>query len=422
MKMTWLRAACVLVEARGVQILMDPWLTDGEYYGSWAHYPPYKWEHDLSGIDYIYVSHIHPDHYSAETMKRLPKVPVLIHSYQMPFLRKNIEALGFEVRELPHNVPVDLGGVSINILAADDCDSAVCGKFFGCSKPSIRSAQIDTMCVIDDGDKVLVNVNDCPYELAEPMLARLSRQYPNVDLLMAVYAGAGPYPQCFEMPISAKKEKAAVKEEHFLNQPLKFARALNAKMLFPFAGDYVLCGSLAHLNQFRGVPDVERVHEMASHISAPTLRLEHGASWEIGSPSPATHPVDQEAKAKYVSEVLSKRKLDYEDDVMPSAAELASLLDGAVVRMTEKRKEMGFESSTPVFIDLGEALYLVPMSDNRANTEKFVKIGADKRLLKRILTRKAHWNTAEIGSHLTFDRRPDYFERGLHHMVSFLHA
>ncbi len=418
--MTWLRAACVLVETRGIQILMDPWLTDGEYYGSWAHYPRYEWEHDLSGIDYIYVSHIHPDHYSAETMKRLPKVPVLIHGFQSPFLRKNIEALGFEVRELPHNQPVDLGGVKINILAADDCDPDICGRFFGCAKPAIRSAQVDSMCVIE-GDKVMVNVNDCPYELASPMLDKLSRQYPEVDLLMAVYAGAGPYPQCFEMPEHLKRAKASLKERVFLEQPLKFAKALKAKMTFPFAGDYVLCGSLSRLNEFRGVPDVERMHEVFAASSAPSLRLDHGASWEIGSTSPDSLPIDQEAKKTYVNEVLSRKKLDYEDDEMPSIHEIASLLEPAVQRMTEKRKEMGFESTTPVFIDLGEALYHIPMGE-KTEQGKFVKIGADRRLLKRILTRKAHWNTAEIGSHLTFDRRPDRFERGLHHMVSFLHA
>lgn len=267
------------------------------------------------------------------------------------------------------------------------------------------------MCVIE-GDKVLVNTNDCPFELAESVLGKLSRQYPQVDLLMAVYAGAGPYPQCFKMSEPKKRARAAIKEKFFAEQPLKFAKALNAKVTMPFAGDYLLCGSLSPLNEFRGVPSID--------VFSPdqSLRLDHGASWEVGSRLPSPAPIDQEAKNKYVSEVLSKKKLDYETDPMPSISEISTLIEKAIPRLKEKCKEMGFESTTSLLLEDSNAVYPVL----RGERDKILTIGADRRLLKRILTRKAHWNTAEIGSHLTFDRRPDYFERGLHHMVSFLHA
>src|SRR5262245_36030953 len=122
MQITFLKSATVIVEAGGVRILMDPWLVDGEYYGSWSHYPPFEWSDDhLTSLDYIYISHIHPDHLSHATMARLSKsIPVLIHRYESKFLKRNIEAMGFEVRELPHNVRIPLGKkTTINILAAD---------------------------------------------------------------------------------------------------------------------------------------------------------------------------------------------------------------------------------------------------------------------------------------------------------------
>ena len=34
----------------------------------------------------------------------------------------------------------------------------------------------------------------------------------------------------------------------------------------------------------------------------------------------------------------------------------------------------------------------------------------------------AHWNNAEIGSHLSFDRHPNIYERGLHTSLSYFHA
>ena len=45
----------------------------------------------------------------------------------------------------------------------------------------------------------------------------------------------------------------------------------------------------------------------------------------------------------------------------------------------------------------------------------------DPRLLTMILDRKAHWNNAAIGSHLRFYRRPEQFERGVYHFLSYLH-
>ena len=81
MKITHLQSATQIIHFGNVKILTDPWLTEGEYYGSWYHYPPFP-RNDLNNLeyDYIYVSHIHLDHLSESTFKALPKkVPVLIY-------------------------------------------------------------------------------------------------------------------------------------------------------------------------------------------------------------------------------------------------------------------------------------------------------------------------------------------------------
>jgi len=98
-----IKSSTILVESGDVSVLCDPWILDGAFYGAWAHYPPVEFEpDDFDEIDYIYVSHIHPDHCHRETLERLDSdIPVLIHDYNWDFLRHNVEAAGFEVRELP---------------------------------------------------------------------------------------------------------------------------------------------------------------------------------------------------------------------------------------------------------------------------------------------------------------------------------
>src|SRR5260370_2747371 len=202
MKVQFLKSATVLIEANGVKILTDPWFVDGEYYGSWAHYPPYEFDPaTFADLDFIYISHIHPDHLSPKTMALLPRhVPVLIHAYATTFMRTSVEALGFRALELPHNQRTHLkNGVYINILAADNCNPALCGKFFGCTQVerSPGSTQIDSLSVIDDGRYTVVNVNDCFFELAGESLNHVQAQYPDVNLLLTSYSGAGAYPQGF---------------------------------------------------------------------------------------------------------------------------------------------------------------------------------------------------------------------------------
>ena len=79
------RSATVGIISNEFKLLCDPWLTDGEYYGSWSHYPPFDLETNIDEInsyDAIYISHIHPDHCSEDTLKKISKkIPIYILSY-----------------------------------------------------------------------------------------------------------------------------------------------------------------------------------------------------------------------------------------------------------------------------------------------------------------------------------------------------
>ena len=131
MKLTHLQSSTEIIEIAGTRILTDPWLVDGEYYGSWYHYPPLPMAVADIDFDLIYISHIHPDHLSRKTLERLDRSkPVLIHNFEEKFLRRNIESLGFTVTELDHGAPYVLpGGGTIQIYSADNCDPELCAKF-----------------------------------------------------------------------------------------------------------------------------------------------------------------------------------------------------------------------------------------------------------------------------------------------------
>ena len=101
--------------------------------------------------------------------------------------------------------------------------------------------------------------------------------------------------------------------------------------------------------------------------------------------------------------------------------------------LTRKRREIGFTSQVNVYVDLGNSHYArVPFDDGelaitgrpKRHDEAYVLFSLKPKLLRRILLgpQFAHWNNAEIGSHIRFYRSPDVFERGLYHSMCFFHA
>jgi UDP-MurNAc hydroxylase len=447
MKLHYIKSATVAVETNEVKILTDPWLIDGEYYGAWYHYPPLEFnESFFESIDYIYVSHIHPDHFSKPSFERLNKnIQVLIHSYENKFLKNNIERLGFSVIELQHNVRTHLkNGVYINILAADNCDPEICSKFFGCGivEAKFGSTQIDTMCVIDDEIHTLVNTNDCPFELAKETLKLIKQQYSKVDILLVGYGGAGPYPQCFNLEENEKEKAAENKKYQFLDLGVKYIHDLNPNFVFPFAGTYVLGGKLAKLQKYRGVPEIE---EAAIYFSDKTnsdvilLNSYEYFNLKTRINSSPYIPINSNEKDKYIKNILSKKTFDYENVDLQNyfdiyRDEILELLEKAYRRFEAKRIEILFQSDTKTLLFLdnnfwcrisnnGEGFDFIN-DDEKNIIQNFISYKLDIRLLHKILQgpRFAHWNNAEIGSHIEFDRKPNIFERGLHHSMNFFHA
>ena len=63
-----------MISEKDTSILCDPWLVDGEFYGSWCIFPSLTIKpEDFDNVDAIYISHIHPDHFSVKTLKRMNK-------------------------------------------------------------------------------------------------------------------------------------------------------------------------------------------------------------------------------------------------------------------------------------------------------------------------------------------------------------
>lgn len=446
MKLRYIKSACVVVEHRGIKVLCDPWLTDGIYYGSWYHYPPLKFQpEDFQDVDYIYISHIHPDHLDVETLRRMPKhIPVLIADFTEKFVLRTILNCGFEtVVELAGGQEYRLGpDFQLEILGADFCEPSLCGKQFPCAIGAhTTTATTDTLAVFYGGGKTLVNTNDAPISLAYKACDYVNHKYRSVDLLLTGYAGAGPYPQCYTYDDSQMLKYAEGKKDEFLNRCVQYIDRLKPKHFLPFAGQYTLGGRLHHLNRYRGVPELEELDELlipklrSKGIESSMVLLNSGESFNIVNemPSAPYRPIDPQEKEVYIQEVLSGKPFVYEAEPDVDAQELCRILEKAQAAMIDRLERRGLKpesSDWNVYFTIGDEPYLVGVPLERKGIEvtqepidaaSYLKVDMDPRLLRMILERRAHWNNAEIGSHIRFERQPDVYVYSLFHRLCYFH-
>src|SRR5690606_21860775 len=112
----------MFIETAAGSILCDPWVNPA-YFASWFPFPDNSqldWD-TLGQADYLYVSHLHRDHFDEENLsKHISKdTTVLLPEYPTSELETELRALGFhkfiktvseEIVELP-------GGVKVMIQA-----------------------------------------------------------------------------------------------------------------------------------------------------------------------------------------------------------------------------------------------------------------------------------------------------------------
>ena len=449
MKITQLNSASVLIEDNDenskVKILCDPWLEGEEYIGSWAIYPPYDFDpQNFSDVDFIYVSHIHPDHVSTKTLLKLKKnIPVLIHNFPEKFLKNKIERLGFKVSELEHGIRIKIKkNMHLNILAADNCDPNICGNIMGCglSEFKYQTTQIDTLAVFDNQNQVIVNTNDCPYDIAKIAASLIKTMYGNIDLLLVGYVAASSWPHCYNLPKEEKELAASLKQQKKLETIKKYLELLEPKYYIPFAGRYTLCGKNTSLNEYRGEPELDDTFDWISkNISQEKYKaiILNNDSWlniDTGMCSKEYTRIDKNDKEKYIKNILAHKKFNYEFESKQKAFEIYDLMEKAYNNFEKIRQKIKWISDTIIIIktnDINNEELMVGISCNgkgitkiNKNTlgklEQYLVISLDIRLLNWLLIgpEKANWSNADLGSHLKYDRVGSVYKRGLFYCLN----
>jgi len=144
---------------------------------------------------------------------------------------------------------------------------------------------------------------------------------------------------------------------------------------------------------------------------------------ESGESSPEYAPINPEHMKQYIQEI-SQDQYPYELDSMPNSEQIIADLETASDRMRQRMIRAGITTDRIVTIDVdGKSIQIHPMFslETEVNATPRLACSLDLRLLRRILDRASHWNNAEIGCHVEFNRVPNEYQPDLHTALQFLH-
>ena len=412
-------SACVTIETPDCKILCDPWFTDGIFDGAWYLYSNIKDPFSAIGdCDYIYISHIHTDHYDPVFLRKyfekFGEKLLVIGDFESNYLEKSIQHEGFKYQV--NKGPLKLGQTVISVFphetgSPSDIDSACLIEFFG-----------------EDRVHRVLNINDCIYD---PVFLSGFEKFGQLDVLLLSYTGAGPYPQTYfelddpELLIAAKSKK-----DQFIEQYLKIAEMIPSKVRIPFAGQYLLGGKLAHLNSYRGASDsyeISQIDDAAVILNDYEGSIDTVSFTATGTKSSLTSAEDIEKRLLEIE----KLPMDYEaiPEWMISNKVLVSLLSSALIRALRKSEcnqdyffcfKLPEGNSAIINVKKDSGMPVVITSDDLEAYTPRSEVAVDYRYLFGLLTGVFHWNNAESGSHLQVRRFPNNFSRDAQNFLNFL--
>jgi hypothetical protein len=151
MNINFINHASILIKTRNISIISDPWLFGNVFNEGWSllcKSPAVDW----SNIDFIWISHEHPDHFHIPTLlsisdKDKGNLTVLYQNTLDKKVLKWLKNKNFRVRELPLLKKIEIA-----------------------PKVYIKTGstpQDDSWLLIDDGKTKFLNMNDCETKTKE---------------------------------------------------------------------------------------------------------------------------------------------------------------------------------------------------------------------------------------------------------------
>lgn len=225
------------VVAGGTELLCDPWLVGSAYWRSWWNYPPVPADLIASlRPDYIYVTHLHWDHFQAASLRLFsPDTQILLPYDRYGRMVRDLGHIGMRnVRELRHGERVQLGpGFALT--------SYHFAPFITDSAPFIEAEGV-----------TIWNANDAKF--AGAPLKQILKRHPKIDFCLRSHSSANPR-ACYHTIESNDTGRSEDDNERYVRAFSMFMAAVKPRYAIPFASNNCLLhDDVFHLNSLVQTP------------------------------------------------------------------------------------------------------------------------------------------------------------------------
>ena len=281
----------------------------------------------------------------------------------------------------------------------------------------------------------ILNLNDCHVKLMDNTVRGILNKHKKIDYLLMNYSSAHSYPQCIEnISLNEKiKESERLKMLSFKYSE-KYLDTIKPSYFIPFAGEYYIGGKFSNYNDYYGVNSQNECYEYfsKSKYKENLLMINYGKTYEEGLVN-KFKIIDNDQIAN-VKNNIANIKYDYEKDEFPNEKELLNLLHKASKKFFSKIELQNLNFKENIAIKFFNNYFKLDFSKNHVSihdtkkdllNEKITIMKIDERLLFKILLgpKYAHWNNADIGSHISYERiNIKEYNYLLYNSLSYLHS
>lgn len=428
MKITHLGASTIIIEHNGKRILFDPWLDDGIVYGAWYRWPSSNIKvEEIGKLDYIIISHIHEDHCSPGTIKKLNKDSEVIIMDRAPnFVKKFLEYHNFDFKKIHLIKPYTKATV------CDDIEIS----FVEAHEENHFAYLIDSGIIIKCGDRVLYNSNDClPNDKG---LKFIKANYKKIDLALLPYTGVSGYPNCYSNLSHDEKLQEAKRIQLDRYKVLKeTSESLNPKWTMPFADQFVIAGKNSYFNRYSPhPPSLKNVHDyFENNKKINLLLLNIGQTFDLNTEKKipednfiAHTEKDRENYIKRISHV----KYDHELLNLNESISEERLLDYASKRLFFEQEKQKYFSDWKILFEIKQKkmnkYYLLNLNekkilklDNKKNlSEPYLIMSLERNVFILLLLGHMSWNMADGAFFIQYERAPNIYDPKFYAFINYL--